>query len=275
VSEGEAAKALALCHRTKSHDVLLAGLNDPSKDVRFSSAFSLGEMAEKRALPSLQCLTTTDRRMVKGFHSVAKEAANAIENIQKSTVATGGSAVVYFANVGWRNIPTPRPRGKCLILPRLVSIFEKIIEGRARVIRTLASFARGFFFDHHSNGVQRTLVLLIFGRNSGGNRLIAFKAAGGIEVLALLAGMQGKAAFRTLPDGLGQVLEQRATFGATGNRPHSGKIDGTWSEGVFFFRSARGLLEFFFRATAGILIPALAIFAIGQKMPPLKKRLLK
>jgi hypothetical protein len=83
---GEAAEALAHCHRTKSHDVLLAGLNDSSKDVRFWCAFSLGEMAEKRALPSLKRLAATDRTVVKGFHSVAKEAADAIENIQKGNI---------------------------------------------------------------------------------------------------------------------------------------------------------------------------------------------
>jgi HEAT repeat protein len=83
---GEAAEALAHCHRRESHAVLLAGLNDSSKDVRFWSAFSLGEMAETRALPSLRRLTATDRRVVKGFHSVAKEAADAIENIQKGNV---------------------------------------------------------------------------------------------------------------------------------------------------------------------------------------------
>jgi HEAT repeat protein len=83
---GEAAEALAHCHRTKSHDLLLAGLNDSSKDVRFWCAFSLGEMAERRAVPSLKRLAATDRRIVKGFHSVAKEATDAIENIQKGNV---------------------------------------------------------------------------------------------------------------------------------------------------------------------------------------------
>lgn len=80
---GEAAEALAHCHRTKSHDVLLEGLHDSTKDVRFWCAFSLGQMAEKRALPWLERLAATDRRMVKGFHSVAQEAADAIANIQK------------------------------------------------------------------------------------------------------------------------------------------------------------------------------------------------
>src|SRR5215472_1618502 len=81
---GEAAEALAHCHRKKSHDVLLTGLGDSSKDVRFWCAFALGEMAEKRAVPALKRLVVSDRRTVKGFHSVAQEAADAIANIQKT-----------------------------------------------------------------------------------------------------------------------------------------------------------------------------------------------
>jgi hypothetical protein len=43
-------------------------------------------MAEIRALPSLKQLAATDRRMVEGFHTVAKEAADAIVTIQKGNV---------------------------------------------------------------------------------------------------------------------------------------------------------------------------------------------
>jgi HEAT repeat protein len=91
---GEAAEALAHRHREKSHDVLLAGLGDSSKDVRFWCAFALGEMAEKRAIPSLKRLVATDKRIVKGFHSVAKEAADAIENIQTEKIA-------HRRKIGW------------------------------------------------------------------------------------------------------------------------------------------------------------------------------
>jgi HEAT repeat protein len=84
---GEAAEALAHRHRRRSHDVLLTGLGDTSKDVRFWCAFALGEMAEKRAISALERLVATDTRIVKGFHSVAKEAADAIENIQREKVA--------------------------------------------------------------------------------------------------------------------------------------------------------------------------------------------
>jgi len=81
---GEAAEALAHSHRRRSHDVLLEGLGDSGKDVRFWCAFALGQMAEKRAIPALKSLVVRDRRMVKGFHSVAQEAADAIANIQKT-----------------------------------------------------------------------------------------------------------------------------------------------------------------------------------------------
>lgn len=83
---GDAAEALAHNHRKKSHAVLLTGLCDSSKDVRFWCAFALGEMAEKRAIPALKRLVASDMRIVRGFHSVAKEAADAIENIQTEKV---------------------------------------------------------------------------------------------------------------------------------------------------------------------------------------------
>ena len=80
---GEAAEALAHRHRKQSHEVLLAGLRDPSTDVRFWCTFALGVMGELRAVPLLRDLAANDKRVVKGFYSVSKEAADAIENIQE------------------------------------------------------------------------------------------------------------------------------------------------------------------------------------------------
>jgi HEAT repeat protein len=80
---GEAAEALAHGHRLKSHDLLLRGLEDKSRDVRFWCAFALGEMAELRAIKALQHIAETDKRIVRGFHSVAQEAVDAIRNIQE------------------------------------------------------------------------------------------------------------------------------------------------------------------------------------------------
>ena len=79
---GKAAEALAHGHRKRSHKVLLKGLNDPSKEVRFWCAFALGEMAERRAIAALRRLTESDRRVVRGFHSVSKEASDALVNIE-------------------------------------------------------------------------------------------------------------------------------------------------------------------------------------------------
>lgn len=79
---GEAAEALAHRHRKESHDVLLAGLADPSKELRFWCAFALGEMAERRAATFLERLVTTDKRVVRGWHSVAEEAADALKSIK-------------------------------------------------------------------------------------------------------------------------------------------------------------------------------------------------
>ena len=81
---GEAAEALAHAHRKTSHDVLLKNLNDPSKDVRFWCAFSLGQMREKRAISQLRKLVSSDKRNVRGFHSVSKEAADAIQEIESN-----------------------------------------------------------------------------------------------------------------------------------------------------------------------------------------------
>ena len=93
---GEAAEALAHCHRKESHDVLLAGLLDPSKEVRFWCAFALGEMGDRRAIPTLKRIVATDKRIVKGWYSVAKEAADAVRNIEKGRKSYRGEGRCGF-----------------------------------------------------------------------------------------------------------------------------------------------------------------------------------
>lgn len=105
---GQAAESLAHCHRKKSHNVLLAGLADPSKDVRFWCSFALGEMADKRAVPALRVLVQGDHRTIRGFHSVAKEAAAAIRNIEIENVGPRrGNGCVFCVRAHAR-----RPKGK-------------------------------------------------------------------------------------------------------------------------------------------------------------------
>jgi HEAT repeat protein len=82
VVRSEAAEALAHGHRRTSHRVLRKSQNDASKHVRFWCAFALGEMGDKEAIPALERLAAADKRVVRGFHSVAKEAADALQKIQ-------------------------------------------------------------------------------------------------------------------------------------------------------------------------------------------------
>jgi HEAT repeats len=79
---GQAAEALAHCHREKSHRVLLNNLTDPSKELRFWCAYSLSEMGDEKALTPLRELASKDHRIVRGFWSVSREAKAAIREIQ-------------------------------------------------------------------------------------------------------------------------------------------------------------------------------------------------
>jgi len=62
--------------------LLIKVLLDPSKDVRFWCAFALGQMREKEAIANLRLLLN-DSRPVRGFHSVSKEAFDAIVDIER------------------------------------------------------------------------------------------------------------------------------------------------------------------------------------------------
>jgi len=81
---GYAAEALAHFHRKQSHKALLEGLQDRSKEVRFWCAFALGQMRDPKAISALRRLAETDRRVVRGFWTVAKEAEDALKEIEGS-----------------------------------------------------------------------------------------------------------------------------------------------------------------------------------------------
>jgi len=79
---GQAIESLAHYHRKSTHDLLIKTLQDPNRDVRFWCAFALGQMHERKALPDLKLLLH-DQRLVRGFHSVANEARDSIESIER------------------------------------------------------------------------------------------------------------------------------------------------------------------------------------------------
>ena len=116
--------------------------------------------------------------------------------------------------------------------------------------------------------------MLVLGRNSGRNRLVAFEAAGWIEVFTLLAGVQVEAALRALADGIGEILEQGATFGAAGDGARSRHVDGPRPERILSFRGRR-FVELLFRSPAGILVSVLPVLTIRQKVPPAKRPILR
>ena len=77
-----AAETLAHRHRRSTHTLIVKQLLDPSRNVRFWCAFATGQMEERTALPVLEVLLC-DHRHVRGFHSVSKEAADAIGIIEQ------------------------------------------------------------------------------------------------------------------------------------------------------------------------------------------------
>jgi HEAT repeat protein len=84
IVRGFAAEALVNGHRKETHAVLLRNLQDPSKEIRFWSAYALGQIRERKALPMLRKLAECDHRSVKGWWSVSKEARDAIDLIESN-----------------------------------------------------------------------------------------------------------------------------------------------------------------------------------------------
>jgi HEAT repeat protein len=67
---------------------LIAGLRDAAQEVRFWSAYALGEGRVKSAVPALRQLRR-DRARVRGWWSVAREARWAIATIEAGWTADG------------------------------------------------------------------------------------------------------------------------------------------------------------------------------------------
>jgi HEAT repeat protein len=61
---------------------LLHALTDASADIRFWSAFALGNLGHEAAIPALQRLAARDSRSVEGWWSIRKEALDSIEQIR-------------------------------------------------------------------------------------------------------------------------------------------------------------------------------------------------
>jgi HEAT repeat protein len=71
-----------LVHENSAIPDLMTGLRDASREVRFWSAYALGEGRVNAALPALHNLAARDRSRVRGWWSVAREARWAIATIE-------------------------------------------------------------------------------------------------------------------------------------------------------------------------------------------------
>jgi HEAT repeat protein len=82
---GFCAEALASLGDPAASPRLLAALDDPEVEVRFWSAYALGELKEQRAIPRLERLAETDQAELPGWGTVNVEAAEALASIRASS----------------------------------------------------------------------------------------------------------------------------------------------------------------------------------------------
>ena len=84
---GGAAEALIWFSKKRKRvvDAFINGLEDASVEVRFWSAFALGEMKVKRAISKLERLAAEDDEVLPGWWSVGKEASNALDRIRSKS----------------------------------------------------------------------------------------------------------------------------------------------------------------------------------------------
>jgi HEAT repeat protein len=79
-----AAEALGYLGDEVAVDSLLKALNDTAPEMRFWSAFALGQIRDPRAVPQLQRLASTDKASLPGLGSISEEALNALRRIQET-----------------------------------------------------------------------------------------------------------------------------------------------------------------------------------------------
>ena len=79
-------------------------------------------------------------------------------------------------------------------------LLEQILKRLPRIVGASHAFAGRLFLERNAHGIKRAVILFVFRRDPLWDWLVAFETAGGIEVLALFAGVQIESAFRTLPD---------------------------------------------------------------------------
>lgn len=124
----------------------------------------------------------------------------------------------------------------------MILLLEKILEGGAGIHGPGGGWRGGFLFYADSHGKECAWIALVLARDSLGDGLGAFEAAGSIEICALAAGVEFEAALRTLPNRLGDRSQQSAALRATGNGVCSRHLQSARSESFFLDRFVGGWL---------------------------------
>jgi hypothetical protein len=158
-------------------------------------------------------------------------------------------------------------RGQLIQLSGTPRLFlEQIFKGLAGVQGTRRCRRRGLFFYAHADGIKRALIDLVFAGNSCGDGLSAFKAGGGIEVRALLAGMKFETALGTLSDWIRKRIQQRAALSTACDVVRARHLQRARPEGFFLGRPVGGLsrtiavLSAFLAATT--VVAGLTVFLV-------------
>jgi hypothetical protein len=81
----QAAESLGMLNSKRAVPELIRNLGSRSVELRFWAAFALGHIGAEKALPYLHRLAKTDKRKLKGWWSVAKEARDAITAIKQQS----------------------------------------------------------------------------------------------------------------------------------------------------------------------------------------------
>ena len=160
------------------------------------------------------------------------------------------------------------PLTRRLSLPKshsYVSLLEQILKCLPRIVGPRRSRRGRFFLPRHSHLIKLAIVARVFARNPHRDGLHALEAAAGIEVRALLAGVQFEAALGALA-GRRHALQHGAALRAAGNGMRSRQVDRARAEGVVpLCGGGRRAEGFFSRALPGlavaVLIPVLAILS--------------
>jgi HEAT repeat protein len=88
---GLAAEALAQFKAPRIVDNLIKALKDKAPEVRFWSAYALGQIGNRRALPELEYLAQNDHTYVANWWKVSEEASEAIHNLNSPAKGRTGT----------------------------------------------------------------------------------------------------------------------------------------------------------------------------------------